>query len=315
MARLQKIPGAILTRFYGDGKYSGSSMKANTGVVHSTETLGLPDYNGGATAPTVTLVPDWKAKDLKIYQHYDVDESARALKNKLGGVETNTLNVFQMEIVGTCDPVKHQEWKNKPHLYMPELPDWAIAKIAWLVRWLNINAGIPLKSTTKPWLPYPDSYGSKRGQRMSAAEWLSFYGWCGHQHVVENDHGDPGKFPMDRVLALASKPPASTTPKEKLIVSIMVYGKFGTPDCAGAGGVVEGEAKYKEVAFTASLPAVKRAITAGSKVIVVGGPAIQELGLTWAAVGKTSIRGNTIVCNGKEYTDSIILLAQALKSI
>jgi hypothetical protein len=166
-------------------------------------------------APTVTGVPDIKAKRIRWYQHYDVDESARALANKLGGVQTNTANVFQIELVGTCDATKSTVWDGKragvDYIYWPGAEDWALAEVAWLVRWLHDYHGVPL-TCVKNWLAYgrdsrrpgiiPASYGASPA-RMSQAEWRSFTGWCGHQHVPENDHGDPGSMNFARVIQLA----------------------------------------------------------------------------------------------------------------
>lgn len=212
----QRIPGASLAHFYGTGQYSGSDMEINCGVVHTTEGRTLPDYNGGAIAPTVTGVPDIKARTIRWYQHYDVDESARALANKLGGVSTNTANVFQIELVGTCDDSKKTTWSGKKagvdYLHWPSAPDWALAEVAWLVRWLHDTHGVPL-TCVRDWLAYgldarrpgvtPASYGSANPARMTFTEWRSFRGWCGHQHVPENDHGDPGSLDFARVLAIA----------------------------------------------------------------------------------------------------------------
>jgi hypothetical protein len=213
----QKIPGASLAYFYGTGQYSGSDMEVNCGVVHTTEGRTLPSYNGGAIAPTVTGVPDISAKRIRWYQHYDVDESARALANKLGGVQTNTANVFQIELVGTCDPKARDAWVRAGHrqnvdfIFWPEAPDWALAEVAWLVRWLHDEHGVPL-TCVRDWLAYgvdarrpgvvPASYGASPA-RMSHAEWQAFKGWCGHQHVPENDHGDPGSMDFARVIAQA----------------------------------------------------------------------------------------------------------------
>jgi len=228
----QKIPGASQAYFYGTGRYSGSDMEVNCGVAHTTEGRTVPSYNGGAEAPTVTGLPDFKAKKIRWYQHYDVDESARALMNKLGGVETNTANTFQIELVGTCDPKTRDAWVKAGHrqdvdfIYWPDAPEWALAEVAWLVRWLHDNHGIPL-SCVQDWLAYgkdsrrpgvtPASYGASPA-RMSMAAWRSFKGWCGHQHVPENDHGDPGAMDFARVIALAkgdSKPPTTNTPPTK----------------------------------------------------------------------------------------------------
>ncbi|MFD5910207.1 hypothetical protein ACFWHL_15970 [Streptomyces massasporeus] len=217
----QKIPGASQSYFYGAGRYSGSDMEVNCGVVHTTEGMSLPSYNGGAMAPTVTGVPDIRGKRIRWYQHFDVDESARALANKLGGVETNTANVFQIELVGTCDDSKKTTWFGKragvDYLHWPTAPDWALAEVAWLVRWLHDYHAVPL-TCVSDWLAYgkdsrrpgvtPASYGASPA-RMSMSAWRSFKGWCGHQHVPENDHGDPGSMNFARVIQLAKGEPTT----------------------------------------------------------------------------------------------------------
>ena len=49
---------------------------------------------------------------------------------------------------------------------------------------------------------------------MTNDEWNDFDGWCGHQHVPENEHWDPGKLDIGRLLRI-------TRP--------------GTPRCEAAG--------------------------------------------------------------------------------
>ncbi|MFE6719418.1 hypothetical protein ACFVDU_17800 [Streptomyces albidoflavus] len=51
-----------------------------------------------------------KAKKLLFRQHFPVDKSARALVNLSGGTETDTLNAFQVELAGTCDPAISAKW-------------------------------------------------------------------------------------------------------------------------------------------------------------------------------------------------------------
>jgi hypothetical protein len=225
----QKIPGASQSYFYGTGQYSGSDMEVNCGVIHTTEGRSVPTYSGGAMAPTVTGIPDIAARKVRWHQHFDVDESARALANKLGGVETNRANAFQIELVGTCDDRYAQTWGTAragvDYLHWPTAPDWALAELAWLVRWLHDYHAVPL-TCVKDWLAYgkdprrpgitPASYGASPA-RMTQAQWLTFTGWCGHQHVPENDHGDPGSLNMARVIDLARgvstpPPPASPAP-------------------------------------------------------------------------------------------------------
>ncbi len=192
----QKYPGASLAYFW-QKQYGGDSMESNVIVWHSTEGTSLPSYGNGASAPNFTTVPDFTNKRMVWYQHFDFDTSSRALVNRAGGVDTNTLNVCQVEVVGTCDPAAHKRWTSK-HLYMPELPSWAIRDLRAFAKWAQDNHGVPRKAPVT-FKAYPSSYGAN-GVRMSNSAWLKFTGHCGHQHVPENDHGDPGLFPIAEIL-------------------------------------------------------------------------------------------------------------------
>lgn len=225
----QRYPGASTAYWYGS-TYPGSAMESNVVVWHTTEGTSLPSYAGGSEAPNFTAKPDFTAKRLAWYQHFDFDVSSRALVNAAGGVETNTLNVVQVEIVGTCDPASHKNWGATPHLYTPELPDWAIRDLAAFAKWAHDNHGIPLTSDVT-FKAYPGSYGTSNGVRMSAAKWTSFTGHCGHQHVPENLHGDPGLLPMAALLSAAQE---DNMPTADEIAAAVV-----TKLIAG-GGVLEG---------------------------------------------------------------------------
>lgn len=207
----QKYPGALLSAWYQDD-YPGSVMESNVVLWHSTEGRSLPDYRGGLDAPNITAVPDFAARKLVWYQHHDIDRSSRALVNAAGGVETNTLNVCQVEITGTCDPATHAKWSGYPHLYMPELPDWAVRDLAAFSLWMNGQHRVPLTSDVT-FKAYPASYGASNGVRMSFAKWNGFSGHCGHQHAPENLHGDPGAFPMRAILDAAKKETPVTQPE------------------------------------------------------------------------------------------------------
>lgn len=197
----QHYPGASTT-YWHQSRYGGSPMETNVVCLHTTEGRTLPAYGGGSSAPNLTAVPDLTAKRLLWYQHFDVDVSSRALRNLRGGVETNTLNVVQVELVGTCDPATHRKWGGSPHIYWPQAPDWALRDVARFLFWAHTQHGVPLTGPDR-WLPYPSSYGSSGGQRMSFSQWNRFRGICGHQHVPENDHGDPGALPFPRLLQYA----------------------------------------------------------------------------------------------------------------
>lgn len=199
----QRFPGASRANWYQDD-FGGDAMEVNVVVLHTTEGRTLPGYGGGSSAPNLTAVPDLGAKKFKWYQHFDIETSSRALVNLRGGVETNTLNVCQVELVGTCSPKTHEQWKaaGQEHIYWPDAPDWALRGIARFLAWMHEEHGVPL-SGPKQWPAYPASYGNGEGQRMTGAEWNAFKGVCGHMHVPENTHGDPGAIDFSRIIKYA----------------------------------------------------------------------------------------------------------------
>lgn len=213
----QKYPGAS-TKYWYQGKYPGSPMETNVIGWHSTEGISVPGYRGGADAPNLTVAPDFKNRRAVWYQHHDFDSSSRAARNLAGGVETNTANMCQIEIVGTCDPKHKTSWKlgsrtykaGVDYLYTPDLPDWFEEELAEFSAWANKNHGVRLESkrpdgTALVWKPYPSSYGTRaqNGVRLSNAEWGKFYGHCSHQHFPENLHGDTGNMNIAVILSVA----------------------------------------------------------------------------------------------------------------
>lgn len=210
----QKYPGAS-TAYWHQSAWGGSRMEANVCCLHTTEGRTVPGYSGGGSAPNLTALPDFGAQRLRWYQHFDIDRSSRALRNLSGGVETNSLNVVQVELVGTCDYSHRASWDGRiagrDYVYWADPPAWAVRDLAAFLRWLNTNHGVPLSGPSM-WLTYgpdsrrpgitPASYGASPA-RMTFAQWNGFKGVCGHQHVPENDHGDPGSLPMAAILAAA----------------------------------------------------------------------------------------------------------------
>lgn len=230
------FPGANVTSQYWAGKFRGSTMDTNCVCIHTTETSTWPGYGGGASAPHMTIRPNIAAKTVDIRQHFPAGKSSRALVNLTGGVETNTLNVFQIELIGTCDSryrERRKEWgvAGVDYIYWPDAPDWLLAAIAPVFRWLDAEwpRFNPVDATPRGWVQYPSSYGINAKQRMTFAEWRGAYGIFGHQHVPENTHGDPGDFPADRLVAIIAgtvTPPADPpVPPEP---SVAVWGKPDT---------------------------------------------------------------------------------------
>jgi len=179
-------------------------------VLHTTESSNWPGYEGGATAPTYTAFPDIVNKRMKWRGHFPDEMSSRALKNLPGGVETNTLNCVQVELVGTCDPSHKFSWNGKKagvdYIYWPDAPAWALLAVARFLVDQNARHGLVLKSLA--FQPYPASAGPLGGTntvRMTFSQWRNFVGVCGHQHVPENTHGDPGDIDILKVLAYANE--------------------------------------------------------------------------------------------------------------
>lgn len=183
--------------------YPGAVMDPNAGVLHTTEGTTWPGYNGGASAPTYTACPNLRRQRLEWRAHFPDERSSRALRNTSGGVETNTLNVVQVELVGTCDPGTARRWRaeGRAFIYWPEAPEWALRDLADFIADMYVRHGIALEAPT--FHPYPGSYGVDNPHRFTYAQWRNFHGWCGHQHVPENSHGDPGDLPIGRVLDYA----------------------------------------------------------------------------------------------------------------
>lgn len=199
---MAKYPQADTTTQWFGEKYPGSKMTPNVVVWHTTETGTWPGYGGGSSAPTFTIKPDVKRKRLVFRQHFQTDRSARALRNLAGGVETNTLNVVQVELVGTCSTVYRDKYG---YFYWPDAPEWALRQLAEFMAWLHrTHPDYPLADAApRGWKPYPSSYANGAGQRMTFAEWRRARGNVGHQHVPENVHGDPGDLDMHAMVKMA----------------------------------------------------------------------------------------------------------------
>lgn len=219
----EQFPWADTTTQAFDAKYPTQEYRGGEpkGLLHSTETGTWPGYGGGSSAPHMTLRFNEGAKSIEARQHFRADRPARALVNQSGGVQTNNWTVFQIELIGSCDrafATKHG------YPYLPDLltEPWARDALAAVLASVSESLGIPLASSVD-WARYPGSYGENAGQRLSDAAWNGYTGWLGHQHVPENDHGDPGDIPVAAILAAATggapvviAPPESTPPTTSL---------------------------------------------------------------------------------------------------
>lgn len=188
------------------------------GVIHTTETIGWPGYNGGATAPNYTGHPPLKGISPGQWRaHFPDEMSSRALRNQAGGVETNTLNAVQFELIGTCDPKHAKSWNGqgryiagKHYVYWPNATDAQLKWLAGIMADMHVRHGA--KFVAPAFWAYPRSYGAT-SNRFTFSEWRNFAGWCGHQHVPENAHGDPGSLNVARAITFAKAMVAPAKPR------------------------------------------------------------------------------------------------------
>ena len=227
------------TKQWFEKLFPGSVMRLTPStmvlVLHTTEGYSWPGYNGGATSPNYTGQPPLPSIDDEWRAHCNDERSSRALENRIGGVQTNTQSAVQVELIGTCDPKHKNSWNGKgkvlagrDYVYWPNATEEQLKWLAEFVADMNKRHGLVLKAPFK-FNAYPSSYGDNNGDRMSFAEWNKFVGICGHQHVPENSHGDPGNLNIARVIVLAKAivnpvlPPIKPAPKP--VTKSPVWGK------------------------------------------------------------------------------------------
>ena len=78
----------------------------------------------------------------------------------------------------------------------PTQSDLWYHSLAREIVWFHRNKNVPLEFV--PVWEDGSAYGDWSG-RMSAAEFTAFTGICGHQHVNDNDHWDPGALDIPRL--------------------------------------------------------------------------------------------------------------------
>lgn len=113
--------------------------------------------------------PHFTVSSSGVQQHLPVDRGAYALKNRRGGVNTNTAGsrVVQIEVVGY------------PAVTMPEPTAWHLIA---LLRWLRDEHGVPWR--------WPAGRPLRALARRDVSAW-GLSGHFGHVQVPENDHWDP----------------------------------------------------------------------------------------------------------------------------
>lgn len=198
------MPGAQFVDLGPDG---GTWVDTSAGpviVLHTTEGGSVAGAESAMRARGVPSHLTYDPTSRVLHQHVRLDRSAMALANKRGGVQTNRRKqVIQVEIVG---------YAGKTH----EMPEWWYRNIVDdVIRPLQQMFSVPVVA--------PEFLGAMHGtiatasarQRMSYAEWNAYTGFCGHQHVPENHHWDPGFFQWHLVTRFLGQPAAAPGPARK----------------------------------------------------------------------------------------------------
>ena len=160
-----------------------------------------PNYDPTSLARTHANPPHfWVSMPRRIIvQTVDTDLAARALAHPEGTVETNHARAIQVEIAGRAEDVATYpaDW-------------WTWLRDALLVP-VAAHHGINLAHQPPLWAESARSYGTRSQTRMTDAEWLSFDGLCGHQHVPANSHWDPGPIPAHLLAPTGAPEPEELT--------------------------------------------------------------------------------------------------------
>jgi len=168
------------------------------GVLHTTEGTSYAGarktFVAKSCAPHFTV--SFERGRFEAWQHIPLNRAARALVHAPGNpTETNKWRAVQVEMVGYADA---DECRKNKGLYQGDFPEPYLAGIAELMRWIEANAGVARQGVA--FVHYPESSGADNGIRFRAEEWRAFNGWCGHQHVPGNEHGDPGDIDIARLI-------------------------------------------------------------------------------------------------------------------
>jgi hypothetical protein len=209
-------------------------------VVHTTEGTSWPSYGGSSmgSAPTLTYDP-WQHK---WRQHFEINQSARALNNEVYQT-CNREDVVQVEIICICEDAVADKYGHRARDIDQQATDDLGDFGAWLHdEWGLDNDFYPL---ALPWPKYPHGC-----TRMSWSRYVDWSGVLGHMAVPGNSHLDPGDLPMDRIKArMNPQPPKEWTDMateaevqaavEAGVTDVLTTHKFTIDSPKSPGGTVQ----------------------------------------------------------------------------
>jgi N-acetyl-anhydromuramyl-L-alanine amidase AmpD len=149
-------------------------------VLHTTETDRRASYSG--TEPHFEV-----DRDGSILQYVSLNRTAKALYNAPGGGETNRRRgrIIQIEMVNRAGRIA-------------DITDAQLDGVAECLRFVDTQLPFDKVEPPQGWFGSEAAWDGA-DSRFTREEWEAFGGICGHQHVIENDHWDPGVFPFQRL--------------------------------------------------------------------------------------------------------------------
>jgi len=175
---------------YGPNPTHGKSNVAL--VLHTTETVGMPGFNHGDTAPHLTYDPRTRSWE----QWATLDRYVGTMKGHSSGHWN--CQAIQVEILAYSDAnaAPGNGW------WVGDLLDHHYQDLAHLYQWLMAQGWVGLDLT-----PTPDGgwrYGTSSPHRMTAAQYDAFSGLTAHGAVPGNTHCDTGVLDLEYVWLLAT---------------------------------------------------------------------------------------------------------------
>jgi hypothetical protein len=167
-------PDATRQIFAADGKPWVGGKGNRKLLLHSTETLGWPNY---AAPPHLTLNPFTG----ELRQHVSFDQAAYALRDNAGEDDRYT---WQIELIARAADTGGYD-------------DTWYRNVADIIAWFHLEMGVPLV-----WADFSVMlYGTLAPQRMTRDECDSFAGIFGHAHFGRgvDSHWDPGRMDIERL--------------------------------------------------------------------------------------------------------------------
>ena len=182
------------------GAYTSGPWKI---VVHTTEVHADIDngWLAGWKHPSHIVVDPVRRK---VAQCLPLDRAARSLVGG-AGYETNRDSAIQVEIVAYSDLTLAQS-RDAARWHVTNLTDddlnyVAAGVLAPVCAWVRSQGGEIDLDDVPPLSPIGGSASTSAPQRFTPARWDNFAGLCGHRHVPNNAHWDPGELDLRKLAA------------------------------------------------------------------------------------------------------------------